>query len=540
MSILKPTRAIQLNKSHPLSRGIVGCWLMNEGGGGKIFDLSGNGNNGILYGNTHFVPGKFGNCLSFDGSGDYVSISENTAFNFTTQGFSISIWVRGRTDGVAGVISRRQTEHVGNIGYAINVAGGVYRLYIDGDNYQQVGNTNDNNWYHIVLTSDGTTKRIYCNSIIAGSITAVISSSSYSLVLGRFSNDLNDYYFNGEIDDVMIFNRALSATEVAQLYREPFCMFERVITPAVFSVPFINLAGSSPAQSSTSTTAKLTKRISGALAATTNVTAILKIIGEVLIAGSIDTSAVPSGKLMLNYRGPWLRSPLRIERQWLTDALFNGMTDSALKLGTILSSGWFWMRPSGCSVLYRGTSMEQIDFANILAVVEQDTGSMSPPSFVRHNSDSTYFYVLRRFNNCGYQERTLQASVKMTFDADGNLARSQPNNIFAARADQVDGDKVQLVWFYCPLEQSSQPALFKIYCDGGTGQIDFENPIAEIRYHGIKYYGYITDTLSAVRYLFAIRVEDVSGMQNNSSAQIIIQISTESPDTPEILSVEAI
>jgi hypothetical protein len=537
MSILKPTRAIQLNKSHPLSRGIVGCWLMNEGGGNKVYDLSGNNNTGIFYGNPTWVAGKFGSCLSFDGNVDYVNI----AYILPTTG-SISLWyyVKPYYD-YQTILDNSVNENY----WEMWIYGdGRLRARVQSDTadvqYDLDNLSGPNNWYHIVWVWNNTGAAwLYVNGILRNTDTegAMISAGTNFYLAGGNAGNTKG---NGTIDDVILYNRALSAAEIHQIYREPFCMFERVTTPAVFSIPFIDLAGSSPAQSSTSATAKLTKRISGTLAATTNVTAILKIIGEVLIAGSIDTSAVPSGKLTLNYRGPWLRSPLRIERQWLTDALFNGMTDSALKLGTILSSGWFWTRPSGCSVLYRGTSMEQIDFANILAVVEQDTGSMSPPSFVRHNSDSTYFYILRRFNNCGCQERTLQASVKMTFDADGNLARSQPNNIFAARADQVDGDKVQLVWFYCPLEQSSQPALFKIYCDGGTGQIDFENPIAEIRYHGIKYYGYITDTLSAVRYLFAIRVEDVSGMQNNSSAQIIIQISTESPDTPEILSVEAI
>ena len=44
----KPYRGIQLNRQHPLARGLVGCWLVNEGTGDKVFDYSGNGNNGIL------------------------------------------------------------------------------------------------------------------------------------------------------------------------------------------------------------------------------------------------------------------------------------------------------------------------------------------------------------------------------------------------------------------------------------------------------------------------------------------------------------
>ena len=46
--ILKPPKGAMLNRGHPLSRGLKGCWLMNEGGGKIVNDLSGNGNTGIF------------------------------------------------------------------------------------------------------------------------------------------------------------------------------------------------------------------------------------------------------------------------------------------------------------------------------------------------------------------------------------------------------------------------------------------------------------------------------------------------------------
>ena len=157
-----------------------------------------------------------------------------------------------------------------------------------------------------------------------------------------------------------------------------------------------------------------------------------------------------------------------MNRGWLKEALFVGMTSNAFKLGTVLSCGWFWMRVGGCSVLYRGEGMEQIDFANILAVAEVDASEMSPPDYVQHNSGSTYFYVIRRANNCGDQEHTLSAAVKVSIDAGGDLTEPGPNNIFVVRAEQVDGNKIELVWYYCPLEQKQEPACFRIYGDSGT------------------------------------------------------------------------
>jgi len=184
--------------------------------------------------------------------------------------------------------------------------------------------------------------------------------------------------------------------------------------------------------------------------------------------------------------------------------------------------------------------MEEVDFANILAIAAQDAREIRPPSYLLHNSNSTYFYVVRRFNNCGYRECTLIAAVEISIDAGGELAKPHPNNIFDSKATQTGGNKIRLVWFYCPLEQKSKPERFKIYWDGRTGQIDYENPIATIIYRGRKYYSYETIAPEAGRYLFAIRAEDADGVENNSTAQSGIDLHTNSPGSITILSAESI
>ncbi len=228
-----------------------------------------------------------------------------------------------------------------------------------------------------------------------------------------------------------------------------------------------------------------------------------------------------------------------MESAWLKGALFAGMTADAFKLGTVLTLGWFWARVSGCSVLYRGDSMEAIDFENILAVTDVSSDEISPPSYVQHNSSSTYFYVIRRANMCGLQERSLAAAVKVSVDVDGNLAQPQPNGIFEVRAQQANGNGVQLVWFYCPIEQESRPVRFNIYYDDRTGQINYENTIYSISYSGLKFYKWQSDTLDVGRYLFAIRVEDAAGVENDSLSQMMVQIDITNPSSIDILSTEA-
>jgi len=228
-----------------------------------------------------------------------------------------------------------------------------------------------------------------------------------------------------------------------------------------------------------------------------------------------------------------------MECDWLKESLFGGQTSNGFKLGTVLTLGWFWVRIAGCSLLYRGESMETIDFANILAAENADATEMSPPNYVEHNNSSTYFYIIRRANSCGCQEYTLSAAVKVSIDADGNLAGPRPNDVFAVRAEQVNGNKIKLVWYYCPLKQEQTPASFRIYGDGGTGQIDYENPITVILYMGRKFYSYRSDELAGDRYLFCIRTEGSDGAES-ASAKIEVQLDTCNPAAVDILNLESI
>ncbi len=133
-----------------------------------------------------------------------------------------------------------------------------------------------------------------------------------------------------------------------------------------------------------------------------------------------------------------------MEIKFLKDALFSGMTANAFKLGTALTLGWFWQRVSGCSVLYRGLSMETIDPDNMLAVAEIKAIKIYVPDYANHTSNTAYFYVVRRVNSCGNLEYTMAAAVKVIIDADGNLAPGRPNNIFKVKTCQIADNKVEL------------------------------------------------------------------------------------------------
>jgi len=219
--------------------------------------------------------------------------------------------------------------------------------------------------------------------------------------------------------------------------------------------------------------------------------------------------------------------------KFFKEALFLGKTANAFKLGTALTLGKFWSRTSGCCLLYRGESIEQTDFDNILICAEFNVEQIQPPGYVRHNENCVCFYLVRKINGSGYEEYTLSASVKVAVDNNGNLVLPRPNSISNIKSEQVADNKIQLQWYYCPLNQQSQPVCFNIYCDSGSGQIDYENPVAVMQYIGRKFYRYISNTLQSGKYLFAIKAEDVDGTESNK-IQMSVEVNSVCPDTVEI------
>jgi hypothetical protein len=521
MPQLKPTRGIRLNRSHLLARGLVGCWPFNEGSGNKVFDLSGNGNIGIFQGTApSWGSGKFGSAVNLPGTDEYINCGSNDSLK-PTSFVSVVVWIYPTVGGAFQEIIDNSLVG-GNDGYFLRLDNSnppkvqFTALGVGGFGVVTSSNTIAlNQWHFIAGIFDGSNWIVDVDGVrtsAASTNSVIVYDAGVETWIGANNPISSPRYFNGKIDHVMIYPRALSASEVALLYREPFCMFGRVNRPELLVGQIVNLAGSSVALSSSSATAKVMRKFGGNVVGTSDVAALLNSI----------------------------RSLLEVERDWLREALFNGMTANAFKLGTTLSLGWFWVRVAGCSVLYRGSSMGEIDFVNILAVAEKNALEISPSSYISHNSGSTYFYVVRRFNNCGYQERTLAASVKVSIESNGELAEPQPNKVFDSGAKLVDGNKIQLVWYYCLLEQKSQPMCFNVYYDGRTGQIDYENPLAIISYKGRKFYSYQSGALEAGRYLFAIRTEDASGIENSSLARLRIQFDPTNPGAIDILSIEGV
>ena len=239
--IIKPGRGIQLNRAHPLARGLVGCWLFNEGTGNKVFDLSLNGNHGTLTNMdpaTDWIAGRDGSALDFDNTDDYIIISNSPTIN--PDYITIGAWVKTSATGVIDQIFTKDMPAL-RVWQFRKLDTNVINFipFNAASNGNELGTTNiaDGNWHFVVGTWDGVTVRVYVDGREDGNGSALTGSlrtgQTNNAFIGR-SENIDPGYWDGQIDLAFLYNRALSASEVLQLYINPYAMFDPRISPAIF------------------------------------------------------------------------------------------------------------------------------------------------------------------------------------------------------------------------------------------------------------------------------------------------------------------
>jgi hypothetical protein len=230
-STAKPKPGAQLNRGHPLANGLLARYLFNEGNGTRLSNLCAVG--GRLDATltsmdpaTDWVGSVHGGGLDFDGVDDFAINSSFTAIDEAASG---SIVVRFRTT------TAQNCRLVSCPEASAGTAGIAIALLTGPDSVDAILNTSgtdgtaealityaDGQWHQIAGTYDGATVTVYYDSVPRATAVAsgTIQAASNELNIGRFGSIGG--YFTGQIDDVRIYKRALTAFEVAQLYADPY------------------------------------------------------------------------------------------------------------------------------------------------------------------------------------------------------------------------------------------------------------------------------------------------------------------------------
>ncbi|MGV8142086.1 MAG: LamG domain-containing protein [Candidatus Pacearchaeota archaeon] len=192
--------------------GLVAAYTFSEGSGTTTTDASGNGNNGVLINGPIWSLGKYDNGLIFDGVNDYVEVPNSASLNPAQM--TISAWLFDPIAGAGMVVGKGAAGDQ----YHLRVSNSNLRFRINGSPQIELPVTFTPGWHHVAGTYDTTNFKLYYDGVLIGTSpnTAAISTSTTPLRIGiRFDssgNILNP--FTGEIDEVRIYNRALTAAEV--------------------------------------------------------------------------------------------------------------------------------------------------------------------------------------------------------------------------------------------------------------------------------------------------------------------------------------
>ena len=198
--------------------GLVAAYGFEEASGTHVIDASGNANHGTISGASRISTTHFGSALKFNGTSNWVTVNDSASIDLTI-GMTVEAWVYPTKSlgNWATVLMKEQP------GFA------TYWLYANDDtnrpaNVINVGGTfrqlsagprlSANAWTHLASTYDGSTQKLYVNGQLAGNRpqTGTIAVSNGKLRIG--GNSIWGEYFTGQIDEVRIYNRALTQSEI--------------------------------------------------------------------------------------------------------------------------------------------------------------------------------------------------------------------------------------------------------------------------------------------------------------------------------------
>ena len=233
---LKPTRGARLNINHPLTKGLVGYWPMNEGAGNIIRDISGHGRHGSCVNGPVWVSAPYGKALQFTASSDqYINLGY---FPLNTN--AISFWCLYLSTAVATDQTLYGSFDAGSTASFVRIRGGQSRpqfAYGDGATLDYLGNSSTwlpvaDTYHSIAFAISGGSGTFWADGILEDSDSDdnhnPVHPAAQDVWLAAYNN-------NGSVDDPLdgimvaaaLWNRALTPSEIQQLYADPWCIIAR-------------------------------------------------------------------------------------------------------------------------------------------------------------------------------------------------------------------------------------------------------------------------------------------------------------------------
>jgi hypothetical protein len=200
---------------------------------GNANDLSGNGNNGVVNGATLVTDrnGNLNSAYSFNGTTSYIEVPHSNSLLFSTNAISVSFWAKVVSVNSSGynniILSKQSGSGASQSGFNVFENTSLTMGLSIKSNGLAGGGTNvssvsSNTYHHFTFTYDNGIATSYLDGALIGSYsgqTGVIGANTMSLLIGKANwSNINAPNFNGIIDELQIYNRALTSNEVTTLF----------------------------------------------------------------------------------------------------------------------------------------------------------------------------------------------------------------------------------------------------------------------------------------------------------------------------------
>ena len=195
--------------------GLISTWHFNEGSGTTAFDATGS-NNGVISG-ASWTDGISGDALDFDGNGGNVTIPNSSTINLTNDQLSLSCWFKKSEIQDDGAFFFHNMKYILRIDKNGKISFAIYNPDWQNLTIPWSDRIIDTDWHYVAATYDGSVMKIYVDGVYLASknTTGNLRSSSADLKIGSQTTTSK---FDGIIDEVLLYNTALTEPEVALIY----------------------------------------------------------------------------------------------------------------------------------------------------------------------------------------------------------------------------------------------------------------------------------------------------------------------------------
>ncbi len=219
-NVVRTQSEIQTNMSIALTgseSGLLSYWKFDEGSGTTVNDSAGGDNTGTFLNSPTWGTTAMNYGIAFDGSNDYVSVANESSFDFTNA-CTIEAWIKVDAFTVdwqsivtKGDTSWRLHRDAGNNGVAFGTTG------LSNQDLSGTRNVNDGRWHHVAGVYDGSTKYLYVDGMLDVSLPATGTIANNNMLVNIGANsEVAGRNWNGAIDEVRVWNIARSASQISQ------------------------------------------------------------------------------------------------------------------------------------------------------------------------------------------------------------------------------------------------------------------------------------------------------------------------------------